>query len=129
MHGDYAGKFPQGRALYLYMYAHPGKKLNFMGGELGQLREWDEKREQDWLLLQYPNHDAFHRMLRDLNRLYLEHPALWAADFDPAGFAGSTAIRRKNASMRWSAPAAESASPLCSIFPTACRIMCWSCPA
>ena len=86
MHGDYAGKFPQGRALYLYMYAHPGKKLNFMGGELGQLREWDEKREQDWLLLQYPNHDAFHRMLRDLNRLYLEHPALWAADFDPAGF-------------------------------------------
>ena len=86
MHGDYTGKFPQGRALYLYMYAHPGKKLNFMGGELGQLREWDEKREQDWLLLQYPNHDAFHRMLRDLNRLYLEHPALWAADFDPAGF-------------------------------------------
>ena len=39
MYGDYAGKFPQGRALYLYMYAHPGKKLNFMGGELGQLRE------------------------------------------------------------------------------------------
>ena len=86
MYGDYAGKFPQGRALYLYMYAHPGKKLNFMGGELGQLREWDEKREQDWMLLQYPIHDAFNRMMRDLNRLYLGHPALWAADFDPAGF-------------------------------------------
>ena len=68
------------------MYAHPGKKLNFMGGELGQLREWDEKREQDWMLLQYPIHDAFNRMMRDLNRLYLGHPALWAADFDPAGF-------------------------------------------
>lgn len=43
MNGDYESKFPQGRALYLYMYAHPGKKLNFMGGEIGQLREWDEK--------------------------------------------------------------------------------------
>ena len=48
MHGDYDGKFPQGRALYLYMMTHPGKKLNFMGSEFGQLREWDESREQDW---------------------------------------------------------------------------------
>ena len=52
-------KFPQARALYMYMYAHPGKKLNFMGNEIGQLREWDEKKEQDWFLLKYPNHDFF----------------------------------------------------------------------
>ena len=48
MNGDYERKFPQVRALYMYMYAHPGKKLNFMGNEIGQFREWDEKREQDW---------------------------------------------------------------------------------
>ena len=47
MSGDYEYKFPQARSLYMYMYAHPGKKLNFMGNEIGQFREWDEKREQD----------------------------------------------------------------------------------
>ena len=55
---------PQARAMYLYMLAHPGKKLNFMGNEIGQLREWDEKREQDWFIRQYPSHDAFYRFIR-----------------------------------------------------------------
>ena len=87
MNGAYEDKFPQARALYLYMYAHPGKKLNFMGGELAQLREWDEKRQQDWLLLRYPVHDAFYHFMRDLNHLYLDSPALWERDFDPDGFA------------------------------------------
>ena len=59
MHGEYEEKFPQARAFYMYMYAHPGKKLNFMGNEIGQLREWDEKREQDWMLLDYPLHAGF----------------------------------------------------------------------
>lgn len=86
MHGEYEEKFPQARALYMYMYAHPGKKLNFMGNEFGQLREWDEKREQDWDILKYPIHDAFHRFMKDLNRLYLEHPALSGCDYDPEGF-------------------------------------------
>ena len=54
MYGEYEEKFPQARAFYMYMYAHPGKKLNFMGNEIGQLREWDEKREQDWDILKYP---------------------------------------------------------------------------
>ncbi|MBR5251612.1 MAG: 1,4-alpha-glucan branching protein GlgB [Oscillospiraceae bacterium] len=81
MNGDYEHKFPQARALYMYMYAHPGKKLNFMGGEFGQLREWDEKREQDWLLLDYPNHVQFAQYMQDLNNLYLKKPALYQDDF------------------------------------------------
>lgn len=87
MNGGYEGKFPQGRALYLYMMVHPGAKLNFMGSEFGQLREWDEGREQDWMLRRYPLHDGFYHFVRDLNRLYLQSPALWAKDDDPDGFA------------------------------------------
>ena len=86
MNGEYEEKFPQARALYMYMYAHPGKKLNFMGNEIGQLREWDEKKEQDWFLLKYPNHDSFQRFMKDLNMLYLEHPALSSGDYDQNGF-------------------------------------------
>ena len=86
MNGQYDGKFPQARALYMYMYTHPGKKLNFMGNEIGQLREWDETREQDWDILKYPVHDAFHRYMMELNKLYLEHSALWEKDFDNDGF-------------------------------------------
>ena len=86
MHGDYAARFPQARLLYALMLTHPGKKLNFMGNEFAQLREWDEAREQDWLLLQYPLHEAFQRFTRDVNRLYLDHPALFAWDYDRRGF-------------------------------------------
>lgn len=86
MSGDYEEKFPQARAFYMYMYAHPGKKLNFMGNEIGQLREWDEKREQDWFLLKYPNHDSFHRFMKDLNTLYLTRPALSSGDYEQKGF-------------------------------------------
>lgn len=86
MNGDYDGKFPQARALYLYMYAHPGKKLNFMGNELGQLREWTEKQQQDWCVLQYPVHDAFWHFMTDLNALYLENAAFWEKDYDRDGF-------------------------------------------
>ncbi len=86
MNGPYDMKFPQARALYLYMMVHPGKKLNFMGAEIGQLREWDERREQDWDLLKYPIHDAFHHYMAELNRLYLTHSALWEREEDPASF-------------------------------------------
>ncbi len=86
MNGGYDGKFPQARALYMYMYAHPGKKLNFMGNEIGQFREWDEKREQDWDILTYTIHDAFHRFMKNLNLLYLEHPALYRNDYSTDGF-------------------------------------------
>lgn len=86
MYGDYDLKFPQARAMYLYMYTHPGKKLNFMGNEIAQLREWDEAREQDWDMLKYPNHDAFHRFMRDINLTYLSSPSLWENDFSRDGF-------------------------------------------
>ncbi|MGN1182729.1 MAG: alpha amylase C-terminal domain-containing protein, partial [Faecalibacillus sp.] len=86
MHGNYEEKFSQARAFYMYMYSHPGKKLNFMGNEIAQFREWNEKREQDWDLLSYPIHDAFFRFMRDLNRFYLYHSALFELDDDREGF-------------------------------------------
>ena len=86
MYGDYEQKFPQARAFYMYMYAHPGKKLNFMGNEIGHFREWDEKREVDWNLLTFPAHEDFHRFMEDLNHFYLEHPALSEMDYDTEGF-------------------------------------------
>lgn len=86
MYGDYEQKFPQARALYLYMMVHPGKKLNFMGSELGHMREWDEARELDWMLLQYPIHDAFRHFTEELNRLYLSNDAFWQSEYDPAHF-------------------------------------------
>lgn len=86
MYGDYDGKFPQARALYLYMAIHPGKKLDFMGNEFAQLREWDENREQDWMILSYPNHDAFRHFRAALNEAYLQNEAFWSREYDPAAF-------------------------------------------
>ena len=86
MYGDYEAKFPQARALYLYMAIHPGKTLDFMGNEFAQLREFDEGREQDWLLLQYPLHDGFLAYRTALNKLVLEQGAFWQREYDPAAF-------------------------------------------
>ncbi|MBQ4045186.1 MAG: 1,4-alpha-glucan branching protein GlgB, partial [Lachnospiraceae bacterium] len=86
MWGDYDQKFAQARLLYTYMFTHPGKKLNFMGNEIGQLREWDETREQDWFLLKYPNHDSFYHYMRELNRIYVENPALYSGDYNGENF-------------------------------------------
>lgn len=86
MNGDYDQKFPQARAMYMYMYAHPGKKLNFMGNEFGQFREWDERREQDWELLNFPIHDAFSTFMKDLSLFYLKTPAFSVNDFSADGF-------------------------------------------
>ena len=86
MNGDYDRKFSQARAFYMYMYAHPGKKLNFMGNEIGHFREWDEKRGQDWNLLDYPSHQNFHQFMMDLNCFYQNHPAFYENDFEKEGF-------------------------------------------
>ena len=68
------------------MWAHPGKKLLFMGGELGQWREWSEGRELDWDLLEDPGHAGIQRFVRDLNHLYRREPAFWEVDFSHQGF-------------------------------------------
>lgn len=86
MWGSYEDKFAQARALYVYMFAHPGKKLNFMGNEIGQLREWDEQKECDWFLLKYPMHDAFHHFFQVLGQLYAENDAFWQHDYDGQSF-------------------------------------------
>jgi 1,4-alpha-glucan branching enzyme len=74
------------RALYAYMWAHPGKKLLFMGGELAQQAEWSHERSLDWHLLEQPEHAGVQALVRDLNRAYRDEPALWEVDSDPSGF-------------------------------------------
>lgn len=86
MWGSYEQKFPQARLLYMYMYTHPGKKLNFMGNEIGQFREWDEKREQDWFLKKYPLHDSFMRYIRDISRVYINTSALYNGEYNSKSF-------------------------------------------
>jgi 1,4-alpha-glucan branching enzyme len=86
MPGAAAQKLANLRALYGYMWAHPGKKLLFMGGELGQEREWDVEGSIDWHLLEDPEHRGISNLVRDLNRLYRAEPALHELDSEPAGF-------------------------------------------
>ncbi|MGH9955942.1 MAG: 1,4-alpha-glucan branching protein GlgB [Pyrinomonadaceae bacterium] len=86
MPGDEQQKFATLRALYGYMWAHPGKKLLFMGGEIGQWREWTEQESLDWHLLEEPLHKGVQRLIRDLNRVYGKENSLWEADGEPAGF-------------------------------------------
>lgn len=79
-------KFANVRLLYSYMICHPGKKLLFMGGEIGQWNEWYCKSNLDWYLLQYPFHQGLFDMVRDLNHFYLKQSALWELDFDWHGY-------------------------------------------
>ncbi|MBI4278624.1 MAG: alpha amylase C-terminal domain-containing protein, partial [Armatimonadetes bacterium] len=86
MPGDEWQKFANLRLLFAYMYAQPGKKLLFMGGEVGQWREWNHEGSLEWHLLQYPFHAGVQRWVRDLNRVYRWEAALHELDCDPAGF-------------------------------------------
>ena len=86
MAGDRWQKFANLRALYAWMWAHPGKQLLFMGSEFGQWREWSEVRELDWHVLAEPDHQGLLQMVRDLNHVYREQPALWQRDTTPDGF-------------------------------------------
>jgi 1,4-alpha-glucan branching enzyme len=86
MPGDEWQQFANLRLLLAYMYAQPGKKLLFMGGELAQWREWNHDESLDWHLLHYPPHAEMHRWVQALNRLYRREAALYERDFDPDGF-------------------------------------------
>ena len=86
MSGDAWQKFANLRLLYGYMYAQPGKKLLFMGGEFGQWNEWYHEESLHWHLLEYPLHASLQRWVEDLNKLYKHKGALHQLDFDPAGF-------------------------------------------
>jgi 1,4-alpha-glucan branching enzyme len=86
MPGDRWQKLANLRALYAFMWAHPGKKLLFMGGELAQWREWDAETSLDWHLLEERDHQGVQTLVRELNRTYRETPALWRIDFEPSGF-------------------------------------------
>jgi 1,4-alpha-glucan branching enzyme len=86
MWGDPWQKRANLRALYALMYAHPGRKLLFMGNEFAQIREWNHDAELDWHLLDNPAHAAMQRLVRDLNHLYRSRPALHARDDEPGGF-------------------------------------------
>ncbi len=86
MPGDAWQQLANLRALYGWMWGHPGKQLLFMGCELAQGREWAHDRSLDWHLLEDPGHAGVQALVRELNRLHRSEPALWTGDFDPAGF-------------------------------------------
>ena len=86
MPGDRWQKFANLRSLYAYMWAHPGKKLLFMGQEFAQEQEWSEERSLDWHLLESHEHAGIQSFVRDLNHSYRREPALWEADFDHTAF-------------------------------------------
>ncbi|VVP02873.1 1,4-alpha-glucan branching enzyme GlgB [Pseudomonas fluorescens] len=105
MPGDRWQKFANLRAYLSFMWAHPGKKLLFMGCEFGQWREWNHDQQLDWYLLQYSEHKGVQKLVGDLNRLYREEPALHEQDDAPQGFQwliGDDAVNSVYAFMRWS---------------------------
>lgn len=86
MPGDNWQKFANLRLAYAYQFAHPGKKLNFMGNDFGQYREWNEKQSLDWHLLSWETHGKLHEMFKTLSHIYKDESAMWEVDHAPEGF-------------------------------------------
>jgi 1,4-alpha-glucan branching enzyme len=96
MPGDDWQKFANMRLLYAYQMCQPGKKLIFMGAEIGQWHEWNCKEELPWELLQYERHAQLHRFFKELNHFYLENASLWENDFEGKGFEWVDCSDRQN---------------------------------
>lgn len=99
MFGEYEQKFATLRALYGYQFAHPGKKLIFMGSEFGQFIEWNYKQELDWMLLEYPSHDGLREYVSQLNRFYKNHSQLFEIDGSWDGFEWKSVDERERSSI------------------------------
>ena len=120
MPGDPWQKHANLRALYAYMWAHPGKKLLFMGGEFAQEREWRSEGSLDWHLLERPEHSGMQSLVRDLNLHCRDEPALWEVDFEAAGFRWlepNDAANNVLAFMRLSASGERALACVCNLSP------------
>ena len=120
MSGDDWQKFANLRAYYALMWGYPGKKLLFMGQEFAQRREWSEERSLDWDLLDAPAHAGIRALVRDLNRLYAEKPALHARDCEADGFEWLIVDDAANSVFAWlrKAPGAKPIAVACNMTPT-----------
>ncbi len=110
MFGEYEQKFATLRTLMGYQFAHPGKKLTFMGSEFGQFNEWNFRDEIEWDLLRFPAHAQMQQFAAELNDCYRSHAALWLDDMDPRGFAWANKNNRNEnviAFLRHAAPTDE----------------------
>ncbi len=110
--GDDWRRFATLRALYGFMWAHPGKKLLFMGGEIAQWREWSEARELDWWLLQFAPHQGMQALVRELNGLYRTIPAMHARDAEAEGFRWIDADDAERSVFTWLRFGAEDDAPV-----------------
>jgi 1,4-alpha-glucan branching enzyme len=120
MPGDRWQQLANLRCLYAFMWAHPGKKLLFMGGELAQEHEWNHDRPLEWELLERPEHAGVQALVRDLNGIYRDEPALYELDFDPAGFRwldANDADRNVLAFLRVSADGERTLACVCNLSP------------
>ena len=119
MSGDAWQKFANLRAYYGLMWGYPGKKLLFMGQEFAQAREWSEERALDWDLLGAPAHEGVRRLVRDLNRLYREKPALHARDCEGEGFEWLIVDDAENSVFAWlrKAPGARTIAVISNMTP------------
>jgi 1,4-alpha-glucan branching enzyme len=108
MPGDLWQKFANLRLLYTYMWTHPGKKLLFMGSDIGQWNEWNCDSQLQWDLLQWESHRGLKKMVSDLNRLYRSQPSLYEVDFHWQGFEWIDCMSRDNSVVAYTRHAKES---------------------